>query len=147
MINLNCAITTSALTDDSRAIAAEYEYNNLLFASESPALDDVLPLPGDNETCRRVSTDLVLPYMVCEGRPDLFNRQFTRMTRFQSLIQATYLSSLVTTHINADAEYSPSRDTEVKDLDVALHSFCSALIVPPHQTTGRYCGAYGVRTR
>ena len=125
----------------------EYDYEKLSFASASPALDDVLPLPSDDGTCRRVSTDLVLPYMALEGRPGIFSRKFTRMTRFQSVIQATYLSSLVTNHITACLEHSPSRDIEVQNLDAALHSFCSALIPPPNQGIDRYCGAYGVRSR
>lgn len=104
-------------------------------------------MPEDSGTPRRVSTDLVLPHMVLDGRPDLFKRQFTRMSKFQSAIQATYLLGLVNNHIMASHEDILWRDNEAQDIDVALHSFCSALIPPPEFTDGCYCGAYGVRTK
>jgi len=76
------------LTNDPRAVAPEFDYSTL---HEAPALDDILPeIPLGNETCCRVSDDLVVPHMVDEGRHDLFSREFTRMTRFQSAIQATF---------------------------------------------------------
>jgi hypothetical protein len=100
-----------------------------------------------DETCHQVSDGLVLPHMVDEGRHDLFNREFTRMNHFQSTIQATYLSSLVTNLITAEVKDSTSRDAEIRNLDAALHSFCSALMPSPGKATGQYCGAFGARTR
>jgi hypothetical protein len=136
------------LTNNPRAVAPEFDYSRLRFTSEAPALDDILPeIPLGNETCCRVSDDLVVPHMVDEGRHDLFSREFTRMTRFQSTIQATFFSSLVTKHITAGSRDPASRDAEARNLDAALHSFCSALIPPPEKATGRYCGAFGIRTR
>jgi hypothetical protein len=85
--------------------------------------------------------------MVKEGRPDVLNREFTRMSRFESTVQATYLSNLVMKHVAAGAEDRTSREEEFRNLDIALHSFCSALIPPPQKASGRYCGAFGVRTR
>jgi hypothetical protein len=105
-----------------------------------------MPLPGDNGIHRRVSTDLVLPYMVLGGRSDLFKRQFTRLSKFQSVIQATYLLGLVNSHIMASHDDILWRDNEAQDIDVALHSFCSTLIPPPEYTGSRYCGAYGMRS-
>lgn len=49
-------------------------------------------------------------------------------------------------HITISYDDHNLRDEEFKNLDIALHSFCSALIPPPEKATGRYCGSFGVRT-
>lgn len=108
----------------------------------------MLPTPAlSDEEYHRVSDDLVLPSMVKEGKPELLSREFTRMSRFESTVQATYLSSLVMKHINISNDDHILRNKEFRNLDITLHSFCSALIPPPEKATGRYCGSFGVRTR
>lgn len=68
-----------------RAIAAEYDYNNLPFASQDLELADVLPTPVlSDEEYHRVSDDLVLPSMVKQGKPELLSREFTRMSRLRA---------------------------------------------------------------
>jgi hypothetical protein len=104
--------------------------------------------PLDTEIHHRVSDNLVLPEMVDEGRPELlFNREFTRIGRFGSIIQATYLSNLVDEHITCDSQDPVSRDTRARNLDDLLHSFCSALIPPPGKTDDQYDGAFAIRTK
>jgi hypothetical protein len=104
--------------------------------------------PLDTEIHHRVSENLVLPDMVNEERPELlFNREFTRMGRFGSIIQATYLSNLVSGHVTGDSQDPVSRDTQARNLDASLHSFCSVLIPPPGKTDDLYDGAFAIRTK
>jgi hypothetical protein len=92
----------------------------------------------------RVSDDLITPDMVHDGQCELFNREFTRMGRFGSTIQATYLSDLVDSHITGDNEYHPSTEIQARKLDAALQSFFTTLIPPPGKADGQYCGSFGV---
>jgi hypothetical protein len=123
-----------------------YEHNKLPFASQAPTLDDLLPLvPNGNETSYPVSTDLVVPDMIGSGT-ELFNREFTRLGTFGSTIQATYLSSLLNSHITNTSKDYASKDADARRLEAALQSFGCTLIPPPGMADGAYCGAYGLRT-
>ena len=136
------------MTNYSRVIAAECGHDGLAFASPAPALDNILPVIfQDNKVSHRVSDDLILPDMIDEGQPGLFDREFTKLGHFGSTIQATYLSSLVTSHITSGSDDSVAREAGTRNLDTALNSFTSTLIPPPGKADGRYCGAFGVCTK
>jgi hypothetical protein len=106
------------------------------------ALDMVLPLSHSEKTYR-LCEDLIIP---TQSTISIFPRPFTKLGNFPSTIQATYLSSLVTTHINHEYPSHEDRREAAGRLDAALESFGSTLIPPPGCAEGVYCGAYWMRT-
>ena len=107
------------MANNFRVIATEYKYDGLHFASPAPALDDILPKSPHSNEIYYVSDDLVLPDMADEGEDALFEREFTKMGRFGSTIQATYVTSLVSIHITSGDESNVSREAEARKLDIA----------------------------
>ena len=132
------------MANNFRVIATEYKYDGLHFASPAPALDDILPKSPHSNEIYYVSDDLVLPDMADEGEDALFEREFRKMGRFGSTIQATYVSSLVSIHITSGDESNVSREAEARKLDIALQSFFLTLIPPPGKAVDIYCGPFGL---
>jgi hypothetical protein len=123
--------------------------NKLPLSTEPPNPDDLLPVISlDDRIGSRVADDLLLPEQIeTTGELKLKNRGFTKLSVYSTIIQSTYLSSLVTRHVLDRSKGSDTREAEAARLDTALQSFGSSLIPPPGQANGDYCGAYAIRTR
>lgn len=107
-----------------------------------------MPLvPLDDGVLYYVADDLLLPDDVEETGSELKSSGFTKFGNFAATVQGTYLSSLVTHHVLGDYHDPKSRQTRAAKLDAALHYFAGALIPPPGEAEGSYCGGYGMRTR
>lgn len=92
--------------------------------------------------------DLLMPDMVDCLRPAELEWKFTRLGYFASTVQATYLSTLVTQHIQSKDRYPDDvRREEAIKLDRALQAFSFTLIPPPGKAEGTYCGSYWMRTK
>lgn len=127
----------------------EYEEYRLPCTSQSPNLDDILPLTAlDGDLPHRVGDDLVLPGTSAISQIGLHSRGFTRFGPFASSVQATYLLSLVMRHVlGGEINSTESRQRNLVELDTALHSFASAMIPPPGEGKGDYCGGYSMFTK
>ena len=131
-----------------RIISADYMENKLPLVTESPKLDDLLPMtsPAD-ERGHTVGYNLFLAEDIeRNGNSELRTSSFTTLSPFAAIIQATYLSSLVTQHVFHGAKDPVTRRSDSTRLDLNLAAYAGALIPPPGKAAGHFCGAYGIRT-
>ncbi|KAH7419276.1 hypothetical protein BKA64DRAFT_12764 [Cadophora sp. MPI-SDFR-AT-0126] len=129
-----------------RNINSAWRKNGLPCASNSPQLEDYLPLTPTGED--RLREDLVLPQDldVAWSSGGHLNRDFTKFGPFAATVQSTYLAGLVVRHVQDDSRDASTRKNDAARLEGALQSYLCALIPPAGEAKGSYCGAFGIRT-
>jgi hypothetical protein len=117
-------------------------------ATQGPRLTDLLPVTSSRDIAgRRVSHDLYLAEdFDTANAVEMISSPFTSLGQFACVVQATYLADLVREHNLRGSADPEVRQNTVLRLDLTLQAYGGALIPPPGEARGTYCGAYSIRT-